>query len=272
MSEAANTAPTSAGFRYEKAGAIAWLTFDRPEKMNAISYAMLSRISEAVREARDDDGVRVVILTGAGRAFSAGTDLAELAATPGEARGSVAAEPDRTEWPAPWTFLSLPKPVIAAVNGAAVGLGAELSLQADIRIAGESARFSWVFPHRGLVPDTGAGTWLLPRVIGLQRAAKLLYTGAMIDAAEALRIGRVDDVAPDGELKSRAEALAVQIGRGAPLAIEQIKRLLYQGLARDPRSHVEDNARTLNGLFLTADHREGVMSFLERREPQFTRR
>ncbi|HEY7295995.1 MAG TPA: enoyl-CoA hydratase-related protein, partial [Dehalococcoidia bacterium] len=190
---------------------------------------------------------------------------------PAEARPRAAEAPD-PDRPAPWTLLSLSKPVIAAVNGAAVGLGAEFSLQADLRLAGESARFSWIFPQRGLVPDTGAGTWLLPRVIGLARAAKLLYTGAMIDAAEALRIGLVEEVVPDGDLRDRAEALALQIARGAPLAIEQIKRLLYQGLARDARTHVEDNAQTLTRMFATEDHREGVRSFLERREPHFVRR
>ncbi len=264
---------SESGIAYERVDSIGWLTFNRPEKLNAMTYAMLSRIEAVVREARDDDAVRVLIVSGAGRAFSAGTDLAELSERPpAQARGSAYADAYAADRPAPWTFLSLPKPVIAAVNGAAVGLGAEFSLQADIRLAGESARFSWVFPHRGLVPDTGAGTWLLPRVIGLARAAKLLYTGAMIDAAEAQRIGLVDEVVPDGELRGRAEALALQIARGAPLAIEQIKRLLYQGLARDARAHVDDNAQTLTRMFATEDHREGVRSFLERREPHFVRR
>ncbi|HLZ69867.1 MAG TPA: enoyl-CoA hydratase-related protein [Dehalococcoidia bacterium] len=260
------------GIAYERVDSIGWLTFNRPEKMNALTYAMLDRIEAAVREARDDDAVRALVVTGAGRAFCAGTDLAELSERlPAEARPRAAEAPD-PDRPAPWTLLSLPKPVIAAVNGAAVGLGAEFSLQADLRLAGESARFSWIFPQRGLVPDTGAGTWLLPRVIGLARAAKLLYTGAMIDAAEALRIGLVDEVVPDGALHGRADELAQQMARGAPLAVEQIKRLLYQGLARDARAHVDDNAQTLTRMFATEDHREGVRSFLERREPHFVRR
>ncbi len=261
------------GIAYERAGAIGWLIFNRPEKMNAITYAMLDRIDEVLQEARNDDALRVLIVTGNGRAFSAGTDLGELSQRLPDAAGRnrPAAQPD-ADRPAPWTLTSLPKPVIAAVNGAAVGLGAEFTLQADLRLAGESARFSWIFPQRGLVPDTGAGTWLLPRVIGLARAAKLLYTGAMIDAAEALRLGLVEEVVPDGELRGRAEALAQQIARGAPLAIEEIKRLLYQGLAREPFGHVADNAQALQRMFATEDHREGVRSFLERREPQFARR
>lgn len=257
---------------YERSGPVAWLTFNRPEKMNAVTYAMLARIEGVIAEARADDAVRVLAVTGAGRAFCAGTDLAELAAQPpAQARGTAYAEAYPADRPAPWTFLSLPKPVIAAVNGAAVGLGAEFSLQADLRLAGESARFSWIFPQRGLVPDTGAGTWLLPRVVGLARAARLLYTGDMIGADEAKALGLVEDVVPDGELKARTEELAARIVRGAPLAVENIKRLLYQGLARDPRAHIDDNTRTLTRLFATADHREGVNAFLERREPQFRR-
>jgi 2-(1,2-epoxy-1,2-dihydrophenyl)acetyl-CoA isomerase len=257
---------------YERQGSTAWLTFNRPEKMNAITYAMLTRIDDIVREARDDDAVRVLAITGAGRAFCAGTDLGELAANPSpQPRGAAAAAVDPPERPAPWTLLSLSKPVIAAVNGAAVGLGAEFSLQADLRLAGPQARFCWIFPQRGLVPDTGAGTWILPRAIGLSRAARLLYTGDMVGAEEAKAIGLVEDVVPEGELHSRTEELAARIARGAPLAVEAIKRLLYQGLSRDARTHVEENARTLTAMFATADHREGVNSFLERRAPQFRR-
>lgn len=263
----------SDGISYERDGQVGWLLFDRPEKLNAITYDMLRRIEETVAEVRADDGVRVLVVTGNGRAFSAGTDLGELTARPPtQARGSGYADAYPADVPAPWSFLSLPKPVIAAVNGAAVGLGAEFALQADLQLAGESARFSWAHVHRGLVPDTGAGTWLLPRVVGLARAARLLYSGEMIGAEEAARIGLVEEVVPDAELREHAAALATTIARGAPLALEQTKRLLYQGLGRDARAHIDDNTRTLTGLFATDDHREGVRSFLERREPQFKRR
>src|SRR5579885_2838401 len=208
------------GIAYERAGAIGWLIFNRPEKMNAITYAMLDRIDEVLQEARNDDALRVLIVTGNGRAFSAGTDLGELSQRLPEAAGRnrPAAQPN-AERPAPWTLTSLPKPVIAAVNGAAVGLGAEFTLQADLRLAGQSARFCWIFPQRGLVPDTGAGTWLLPRVIGLSRAARLLYTGDMVGAEEAKALGLVEDVVPDGDLRAKTEELAARIARGAPLAV-----------------------------------------------------
>lgn len=264
---------TDSDILYEKRGALGWITFNRPEKMNAVTYAMLARLEAIVAEARADDGLRVLIVTGAGRAFCAGTDLNELSARPpAQARGSGYADAYPPEQPAPWTFLSLPKPVIAAVNGAAVGLGAEFALQADIRLAAEGARFGWVHALRGLTPDTGAGTYLLPRVVGLARAARLLYTGAIIDAAEAQRIGLVEQVTSADTLLSEAEALASQIAAVAPLATEGIKRTLYQSLARDARAHVDDNTATLTKLFASEDHREGVRSFLERRPAVFQRR
>lgn len=261
---------TDQEIRYEKAGRVGWLTFNRPERLNAITYAMLREIEERIAEARSDDGVRVLVVTGEGRAFSAGTDLGELSRQPPtQARGTSYAEAYPPDAPAPWSFPSLPKPVIAAVNGAAVGLGVEFALQADMRIAGESARFGWVHLQRGLVPDTGAGTWLLPRVVGVAQAARLLFTGEIIGAEEALRIGLVEEVVPDAELHDRALTLAERAASVAPLAAAHTKRLLYHGLAREARAHVDDNTRTLTGLFASEDHREGVRAFLEKRQPAF---
>jgi enoyl-CoA hydratase/carnithine racemase len=155
------------------------------------------------------------------------------------------------------------------VNGAAVGLGAEFTLQCDFRIAGESARWGWVFVHRGLVPDTGAGTWLLPHVIGLQRAAELLYSGEVIDARRAVEIGLALEVVPDSELVERAAAFARRVSRGAPLATGEVKRLLYWSLSREPGAHVSDTSETLARMFATDDFKEGVRAFLERREPDW---
>jgi enoyl-CoA hydratase/carnithine racemase len=257
-----------ADFEYGVDGAIAVMRFNRPERMNAITYEMLAEIEDASRKANTDTNVRVVVLTGTGRAFSAGTDLQQLSSSPpamGRAESLGHAYGD--DAPAPWTFASISKPVIAAVNGAAVGLGAEFSLQCDLRIAAESARFGWVFVHRGLVPDTAAGSWLLSRIVGLQQAARLLFTGEIISAEEAHRIGYVLDVVPDAQLMDRAMALADTVTRGSPLAAREIKRLLYRGLVRPPMDHLKDSTATISRLFQSNDFKEGVRAFLEKRSP-----
>lgn len=260
-------------FDYTIDGAIAVMRFNRPERMNAITYEMLTLIEDAVREAGSDDRVRAVVLTGEGRAFSAGTDLQQLSSQPPPmGRAEALANGYGDTVPAPWTFPSIRKPVIAAVNGAAVGLGAEFTLQCDLRIAGESARFGWVFVHRGLVPDTAAGTWLLSRIVGVQNAARLLFSGDIIDAREARRIGYVLDVVPDSELMDRAMALAASVSRGSPLAAAEIKRLLYRGLTRPAMDHIADSTATITRMFQSEDFSEGVRAFLERRDPNWTGR
>lgn len=255
---------------YTTDGAIATMRLNRPERMNAITYEMLEEIERIVREVDRDDAVRALIVTGTGRAFSAGTDLQQLSMTPpttgrAESYGQRYAEGA----PAPWTFPSIRKPVIGAINGAAVGLGAELTLQCDLRIASESARFGWVFVHRGLVPDTAAGTWLLARIVGLQQAARLLFSGDIISAQAALEIGYVLAVVPDEQLMDDARALAESVSRGSPLAAGEIKRLLYRGLTRPPMEHLKDSTETITRMFASDDFKEGVRAFLEKREPRW---
>ncbi|GIW16849.1 enoyl-CoA hydratase/isomerase family protein [Tepidiforma sp.] len=255
---------------YTLEGSTAVLRLNRPEKMNAITYEMLGAIEDAIRQAGTDDRVRALVLTGTGRAFSAGTDLQQLSSQPptagrAESYGRAYAE----SRPAPWTFASIGKPTIAAVNGVAVGVGVEFTSQCDFRIAAESARFGWVFVHRGLVPDTAAGTWLLARIVGLQNAAYLLYSGEIISATRALDIGYVHEVVPDAELMERALAFAHTVSRGSPLATAETKRLLYRGLTRDPMDHLADSTETIGRLFASEDFKEGVRAFLEHRDPQW---
>jgi 2-(1,2-epoxy-1,2-dihydrophenyl)acetyl-CoA isomerase len=260
-------------FDYSLEGSVALMRFNRPEKLNAITYEMLALIEDAIRAAGSDDRVRSVVLTGTGRAFSAGTDLQQLSSqTPTMARVERYAERLEPDRPAPWTFAAITKPTVCAVNGAAVGLGAEFTLQCDVRIAGEHARFGWVFVHRGLVPDTGAGTWLLPRIVGLQNAARLLYSGEIISAQRAKEIGYVLDVVPDAELLDRAMALAASMSKGGPLATSNVKRQLYQGLVRDPGDHLKDNVETMTRMFASEDFKEGVQAFLEHRDPVWKNR
>ena len=262
-----------ADFEYTIEGNIGLMRFNRPEKMNAITYEMLNEIEAAIRSAGTDPGVRAIVLTGTGRAFSAGTDLQQLSSTPPTTgRAEAYANNYDAERPAPWTFASIQKPTIAAVNGAAVGVGVEFTSQCDFRIAAESARFGWVFVHRGLIPDTGAGTWMLSRTVGLQNAAYLLYSGEVISAARAKELGYVMEVVPDGQLMDRAMAFATSVSKGSPLATGEVKRLLYRGLTRDPMEHLKDHTQTINKMFASDDFKEGVRSFLEKRDPQWSGR
>src|SRR5258706_15762633 len=176
---------------------IATLTIDRPEKRNAMTYAMLRAFTERVNEAGADDRVRALIVTGSGGAFCAGTDLADLASVPGETRGTRGSASEGEKW---WPITRCPKPVIGAIDGYAVGMGAEFSSQGDVRIISSRARFPWNFAHRGLVPDTGAGSWLLPRIIGPHRALRLLYAGGFLEAKEAQAVGYAAEVVAPEDL------------------------------------------------------------------------
>ncbi len=240
------------------------ITIDRPEKRNAMTYRMLTELGQAFRDASADDAVRAVVLTGVPGAFCAGTDLSDLEATSPEerSRGGLGTS----------SFQDCPKPVVAAIDGPAVGMGAEFASLCDVRVASERARFGWVFVHRGLIPDTGAGTWILPRLVGPEAAARLLFAGDIIDAAEAARLGFLHELVSGDDVVARAQAIAASFTAGSPFAIRETKRLLYAGLGRDWATHVADNREVLARCFASDDHREGVAAFLERRPPRFTGR
>lgn len=255
--------------RYDVDGGIATITIDRPEKRNAMTYAMLADFVETVRKAGADDEARAVIVTGAGGAFCAGTDLADLDSVPGEQRGVRGSAEETDVW---WPLAACPKPVIAAIDGPAVGMGAEFTSQCDMRIASTRARFAWNFVHRGLVPDTGAGTWLLPNIIGLPAALRLLYSGEFLGAEDALALGYVTRVvAPDGLLDAARTEASRFLG-GSPFSQRLIKDLVYRGLERDLGEHMRHHVEALQACFRSDDHKEGVTAFLERREPKFTGR
>ena len=270
---------------YKKEGNVGVITFNRPEKMNAVTPQMNARIHEIVEEIKRDNEVRSVILTGTGRAFCAGTDVSNAEATgiPGK-EGLPQSHAERqirrfTDRPSTldrmtslWGMISLPKPVICAMNGAAVGLGAEYTLHCDIRIAAQSARWGMVFVHRGWVPDTGAGTFLLSRLVGLSKALELVCGGEIIDAPEMLRIGVVSQVVPDAELMPAAMAMAKKLAKGAPLAVRMAKELIYRSLERNIEEHLISNSSAFRMLTDTEDHAEGVKSFLEKREPRWKSR
>ena len=243
------------------------ITIDRPEKRNAMTYAMLGRFITTVGEASNDDRCRVLVITGSGGSFCAGTDLADLATIPGETRGVRGEADEHDIW---WPVTACPKPVIAAIDGAAVGMGSEFATQADIRIATTRARFAWNFVHRGLVPDTGAGTWLLPRIIGMPDALRLLYTGEFVDASEARRLGYLHDVVEPDDLETAVRTMTDAILQGSPFAQRRIKELVMEGLISDVGEHMTRHVAALSECFKSDDHREGVASFLERRPASFT--
>ncbi|MEN3272549.1 MAG: hypothetical protein V7636_1310 [Actinomycetota bacterium] len=253
--------------RYEVEDHVGTITIDRPEKKGAMTYAMLGDFISTVHRATADPDARVVIVTGAPGTFCAGTDLADLATVPGTERGVRGAAEEHDVW---WPLVRCSKPVIGAIDGPAVGMGVEFTSQCDVRIASTRARFGWVFVHRGLVPDTGAGTWLLPRLVGVPAALDLLYSGRIIDADEALALGFVREVVEPDALLPRARELAQGYLAGSPFALARIKSLAYEGLARDVDEHMRAHVAALSECFKSDDHREGVASFLERRPPAFT--
>lgn len=255
--------------RHEVVEGIAVITIDRPEKRNALGYAMLAAIRGHVLDAAGDPAVRAVVLTGVPGQFCAGTDLTELHdVEPGTTVEDRGQHTDGQHW-----FLhDCPKPVIAAIDGPAAGLGVELATQCDLRIASTRARFSWIFVQRGLVPDTGAGTWLLPQVVGLQVAKRLVLSGEFVDAAEAERIGFVLDVVEPEQLLESALALAARVSSGSPFAIARAKRLLNGASARSRDEHLVEHVAAMTECQLSDDHREGVAAFLQKRPARFTGR
>lgn len=252
---------------YETSDGVATITINRPEKKNAMGFAMLGDFIEAFKQAGSDDEARVVVLKGTDGAFCAGTDLSDLASIPGEDRGLRGSASETGKW---WPIIECPKPVIGVIDGPAVGMGAEFASQCDIRIASTRARFAWNFAHRGLVPDTGAGSWLLPRLVGTSQAFWLLYSGEFISAREAHDLKFVSGVFEPEELIDRTRDLTEAILQGSPFSHQRIKSLVYEGLGNDVGSHMSNHTRALAECFKSEDHKEGVASFLERRPPSFT--
>lgn len=246
---------------------VATITLNRPHRRNALNYPAYDELEQSLRGAAADPEVRCVIITGADPAFCSGDDVGEIMAGPKPV--SRAPMPVTfTATPAAMAALECDKPIIAAVNGAAVGWGMELALFADIRIASDKAKFGELFVKRGLVCDVG-GFYRLPAVVGPAKAAELLYTGDVIDAAEALRIGLVTEVAPHDELMARARALAGRIAANPPLAVRHLKAGLSKYAYGNPREIGAWAIEKIRLLMQTEDHKEGVASFLEKRPAVF---
>jgi 2-(1,2-epoxy-1,2-dihydrophenyl)acetyl-CoA isomerase len=255
---------------YEVNEGVARLTLNRPAKLNALTWDAWAEIEQAITAAEHDDATKVVLITGAGRGFCAGTDLTAGAAADEPVRRPFTDRQAlmRSRYLAPELIYRCAKPTIAAVNGVSVGAGFSLALACDIRIAAASARFGSVFVKRGITPDTGA-TWFLPRLVGMEQALRLMWTGRLVPADEALAIGLVSEVVPDEELAERSLAVAREVARGPSVAIELTKRLVHEGLARDLATQIEQEQFLQQVTHGTEDVIEGRRSFLEKREPVF---
>jgi enoyl-CoA hydratase/carnithine racemase len=255
---------------FESSNQIATITFNRPEKLNAMTPRMMRELWDAIRKVEDDPNLRVTILTGAGRGFCAGQDLSggggtfDDLDTPQEVVERVKKEGSTLKW-----YFSLKKPVIVAINGPVVGVGVTTILPFDIRIASESARIGIVFNRRGVIPEF-ASPWLLPRIIGVSRAAELMYTGRIINALEALEFGLVSRVVPDDKLMDTAKEIAEEILLSAPVSVTLTKRMIYQFLTETDINKIESiNHQYLGWISTKEDTREGIMSFLEKRKPEW---
>jgi enoyl-CoA hydratase/carnithine racemase len=256
---------------YEITNHIAQITLNRPERRNALNRRGYDEVESAFRVASADPQVRCVVVTGADPAFCAGEDVKEMMTGEKKAPAPMPMV-RRPPTPAAMAALECDCPVIAAVNGSAVGWGMELALYADIRLASEKASFAELFIRRGLICDVG-GLLRLPAIVGPAKAAELLYTGDVIDAREAGRIGLVSEVTAHADLLPKAMDLAGRIARNSPLALRFMKEGLRRAAAHgDPREIGSWAIEVIYKLFDTEDHREGVRSFLEKREPVFSGR
>lgn len=263
---------------YQVEGAVATITLNRPERMNALTKVLEAELRSAVEQAGRDQTIRAIVLTGAGKAFCAGMDMEELEVLPPE---DIRAE----EWMRPFDmnrrpdyqtrysyFPAAPKPVISAINGAAAGLGLVMALYSDFRIASEKAVFATAFAKRGLIAEHGI-SWILPRVVGHAHATDLLLTSRKIDANEALSMGLVNRVVPAGELASQAQALALTLSSEvSPRSVRVMKRQIWEA----PYQSLGDAVTLANAEMVESirseDFTEGVAHFVERRPARFSGR
>jgi len=259
--------------RYEAADGIATITLHRPEKLNAVTSVLIRELLAAFDSADADDAVRVVIVTGAGRAFCAGADLSGGTETfDGARRGRPAPDGEHRDGGGlvALRIFDLKKPVIAAINGPAVGFGVTMTLPMDIRIASSTARLGFVFARRGVVPEA-CSTWFLPRLVGMPRAAEWVYTGRVFDAEEARAGGLVSRVVPPDALLPTVRGLAREIADNtSAVSVALARQMMWKLLGADhPMEGHRLDSRGMDWTGRSADAREGIASFLEKRPPRF---
>ena len=249
---------------FEKKDGIGYVTVNRPEALNALNDSVIEELDSVFRAIDRDDEVRVVIITGAGRAFVAGADIAQMSRLDGSEGRVMSMRGQKV-----MEFIEfMDKPVIAAVNGFALGGGNELSMACDIRIASETAKFGQPEVNLGIIPGYG-GTQRLPRLVGRGMAKKLIYSAEIIDAEEAYRIGLVDEIVPADQLMDTAAKLAETIASKAPIAVKLAKAAINNGMNTDLKTGVQFEAEAYTSTFVSEDRVEGMKAFVEKRPAEF---
>lgn len=252
--------------RYDIEEGVATVTLNRPERLNAFNDQMIAETTEAMRQAGRDSAVRCVVLTGTGRAFSSGQDLADAA---GRQDSFSIGEHLRHGYNRLVTrMVTLEKPIVGAINGVAAGAGCGVALACDFRIAADSASFIQVFSKVGLIPDSGS-TWMLPRLIGYARAYEMAVMAEPVSAEKALQWGLVNDVAPAAQLPEMTRAWALRLAQGPTRAYGLTKRAMQRALGTTLTEALDYESMLQEVAGRTADHREGVAAFLEKRQPHY---
>lgn len=253
---------------YSKQDRIALLTINRPDARNAFSPEMIRLWREHLEEAREDDGVNVIVVTGTGDVFCSGGDIRDMA------EGKLKSwDMKRFLWDGVHriilTLEDIDKPVIAAINGAAMGAGMDMAIMCDIRVCSDRAKLAESYIQMALGPGDG-GAWFLPRLVGTSKALELFLTADVLDAQEALSLGIVNRVVPHEKLMEETMKLADRIAQKAPLSVRMMKRAVYQGASSTLRAHLDYISSQLSLLSETHDHAEAARAFLEKRKPVFT--
>ena len=259
--------PTS--FRYEERGAVATVTLDRPQSLNALTFDVYRELTDTFRALADRPGVRAVVLTGTGRAFCTGGDVKDIIGHLVKRDAAALLEFTRLTCDLVRAMRALPRPIVASLNGTVAGAGAILAIASDLRVAADTAKIAFLFVKVGLAGADMGAAWMLPRIVGLGRATELLMTGEFIDAAEALRIGLYNRVVPAERLAAETAALVDRLARGPLEGLAATKRALMAEADVDLETALEQEARIQAELMTRPDFQEGYAAFMAKRPPRF---
>ncbi len=253
--------------KLEKKNSVAYIYMNAPKKYNSIDITMASEIIDALDRCEEDDDINVIVITGIGKAFCAGGDIGFFNKQLGNS-DDLLREVFQLAGIMALKIKKLSKIVIASVNGAAAGAGCNIALAADLCIAADNAKFTQAFVNIGLIPDTG-GAFLLPRIVGSQRAFEMMASGRSVDAAEALEAGMINEICPPEELEKRTFEMAEKYASGPLQSYKALKKLMFESMFKDFERFLEIECRLQTALTHTSDYKEGITSFIEKRKPVF---